>query len=421
MKFLTLIKGIFARIIVGLSGILIARYLSKNDYGLIVSVANIATFFLTASRLGLNEYTVVKAAKAQVSSSKRACIVLMDKLQNSATLLMLLPGLVATLLLIPQETTPWLSIAIFLLVYSRGYIDSIRIGVVGATLQTNGNNQKFVDSQLIFSFAAVLSLAALYLLDLEIIGYLIASLVASLSMFVAGTKIYGGFLNNGKIIKPRLPTRRQFKVGFYGAVLKKSSYFLSEIMAFGYTQGSAIVLISVTSSAEVARYAVIASLIAAGYIIPGVIYQWTLPLLAESTKSKHEYMLKAKKAIGQITIITLPVAAVMASFSTLIIRILLGTKYASSASVLEVMALVYFAHSLCFIPAAVLTSLGQQRKRVQLQMISATIGIGVTATIGATYGGIAAAYGCLVAEIFLLLGYSLQAFKTIENRNWLQA
>ena len=421
MKFFALLKGIFARVIVGISGVLVARQLSKDDYGLIISVANIAALFLTLSRLGLNEYTVVKAAKAQTASSKRAYIALMDKLQNSATLIMLLPGLIATLLLIPKETAPWVATVIFLLVYSRGYIDSLRVGVVSATLQTNGNNQRFVDSQLIFSFAAILSLAALYLLDLEKIGYLSSSLLASLSMYVIGTKIYSSFLNAGAAIKPRLPTPRQFRVGLRGAIFKKSSYFFSEIMAFGYTQGSAIVLISVTSSAEVARYAVIASLIGAGYIIPGVIYQWTLPVLAESTRSKHQYISKAKKAIGQITLITLPIAVVMASFSTLIISILLGTKYASSASVLAVMAMVYFAHSLCFIPAAILTSLGQQRIRVQLQMISATIGIGVTAIIGATYGGISAAYGCLAAEIFLLFGYSLQAFRTIKKRNWVQA
>lgn len=418
MKLFALIKGVLARAIVGISGILIARHLSKDDYGLIVSIATIAAFFLTVSRLGLNEYSVVRAAKAKTSSTKRAYIALMDKLQNSAVLLMLVPGLVATILIVPKEITSVTIIWIFLLVYVRGYVDSQRVGIVSATLQTNGNNQKFVDSQLVFSTAAILSLSALYAFNLEKFGYLTTSLIASLLMYCIGTNAYKMYLNNGAATRPRLPTVRQFKIGMRAAVLKNSSFLLSDIMAFAYTQGCAIVLISVTTSAEVARYSVIASLITAGYIIPGVIYQWTLPLLAESLPSKDIYISRAKKSAIQIASITLPIALTMVIYASLIVHLLLGEKYSSSASVLRLMAIVYFLHSLCFIPAAILTSLGLQRKRLQLQMLSAAAGIGITAIAGASLGGVAAAYACLAAEVILLLGYTTSGYIAIKSREW---
>ncbi|WP_138517309.1 oligosaccharide flippase family protein [Rhodoferax bucti] len=418
MKLFALIKGVLARAIVGISGILIARHLSKDDYGLIVSIATIAAFFLTVSRLGLNEYSIVRAAKARTHSTKRAYITLMDKLQNSTVLLMFVPGLALALLLIPREIASVTVIWIFFLVYARGYIDSQRVGVISATLQTNGNNQKFVDSQLVFSTAAILSLVALYAFNLEKLGYLSTSLIASLLMYCIGTNAYKIYLNNGAATWPRLPTIRQFKIGIRAAVLKNSSYLLSDVMAFAYTQGSAIVLISVTTSAEVARYSVIASLITAGYIIPGVIYQWTLPLLAESLSSKETYLTKAKKSAIQIASIVFPISLTMVIWDSLIVHLLLGEKYRSSASVLSLMAIVYFLHSLCFIPAAILTSLGLQQKRLQLQMLSAAVGISTTAIAGASLGGIAAAYACLAAEVLLLVGYTTSGYIAIKSREW---
>lgn len=417
MKILLLIKGVAARVVVGISGILVARILSKDDYGLVISVASIAALFLTISRLGLNEYTIVKSAKSNIQSLKSSYIESMDRLQNATALILTIPGILLSVFLL-KKNPPVFVCTIFLLVYARGYIDSIRVGTIGATLQTNGNNQKFIDSQLIFSLSAITSLLLLYFLELEITGYLLAAFLGSVVFYLIGTFKYKKEINNKTIAWPHLPSTKEYGRGTNAAIRVNTSYFFSEIMAFAYIQGSAIVLVGVTNSAEVARYAVVASLITAGYIVPGVIYQWTLPLLAETASNHRNFINTLKRSSFQIMVLTTPAALILAIFSSQIIQLLLGPKYASSASVLIVMAAVFLIHSLCFVPAAALTSLGQQNSRVRLQMISATIGIGTTATLGSTMGGIAAAYGCLAAEIFLAIGYITTTIKAVQTTNW---
>ena len=405
MKLLYLVKGVTARVIVGLAGILVARFLSKEDYGLIVSIAALAAFFLTLARLGLNEYVIVRSAGTPLKSLRAAYIQTLDKLQNVSVLLMFIPGLVLSVILFENGSNLVILILFFSAIYARGYIDVIRNGVICADLQSTGNNVVFINAQLVFSLASIAAVGFLYFLHLDSTGYVFVLLIATLVFHLVGVWVAAKHVESKNVLLPKLFSLLFYKYGLSRALFKNKAYFLSELMAFVYTQGNTLALASVSSTTEVARFSVVSSLIMASYIIPGVIYQWSLPRLAALRSDKNGFVKEALRNARQVMLLTVLPGLVVFVISPQIIAILLGEKYSSSAEILRIMTVVFIVHSICFIPAACLTALGKQSERSKIQFVGGVVSLIITTLLGFFQGAYGAATGCLVAELILMVGY----------------
>lgn len=415
MKLLYLVKGVTARVIVGLAGILVARFLSKEDYGLIVSIAALAAFFLTLARLGLNEYAIVRSAGTALKSLRVVYLQTLDKLQNASVLLMFIPGLVLSVILFGNGSNLGLLILFFSAIYARGYIDVIRNGVICADLQSTGKNIVFINAQLIFSLASMAAVGFLYFLHLDSVGYVFVLLATTLVFHFVGVWAAAKHVESKNVLIPKLSSLLFYKYGLSRSLFKNKAYFLSEIMAFVYTQGNTLALASVSSSVEVARFSVVSSLIMASYIIPGVVYQWSLPRLAALRNDKNGFVKEAFRNARQVILLTVLPGVIVFVVSPQIIAVLLGEKYSSSSEILRLMAVVFIVHSICFIPAACLTALGKQSERSKIQFMGGMVGIIITTLLGIFQGAYGAAIGCLVAELILMVGYIKTAKMAINN------
>lgn len=415
MKLLYLVKGVTARVIVGLAGILVARFLSKEDYGLIVSIAALAAFFLTLARLGLNEYVIVRSAGTTLKSLRVVYLQTLDKLQNASVLLMFIPGLVLSVILFGNGNNLGILVLFFSAIYARGYIDVIRNGVICADLQSTGNNVVFINAQLIFALASMAAVGFLYFLHLDSVGYVFVLLATTLVFHFFGVWAAAKYVESKNVLFPKLSSLFFYKYGLSRSFFKNKAYFLSEIMAFVYTQGNTLALASVSSSVEVARFSVVSSLIMASYIIPGVVYQWSLPRLAALRNDKSSFVKEAFRNARQVILLTVLPGVIVFIVSPQIISVLLGEKYSSSAEILRIMAVVFVVHSICFIPAACLTALGKQSARSKIQFMGGMVGIIITTLLGIFQGAYGAAIGCLVAELILMVGYVKTAKMAINK------
>jgi O-antigen/teichoic acid export membrane protein len=86
--------------------------------------------------------------------------------------------------------------------------------------------------------------------------------------------------------------------------------------------------------------------------------------------------------------------------------LLLGTAYAGSQEILQILSIILFIHSLTFGVAAILVATNQQTKRSIIQAIAVVINIGLNFLVIERWGIIGVAWVFVLTEIVLLLGYT---------------
>lgn len=416
MNWIILAKGVLAKILLGLSGIFLARLFTKQEYGLLVSISSIVTFTLIICRLGLQEKILISASASKNTSIRNALIRRLDIFQTSLALLMMVPACLISNLLVKTEFTYQVVSIFFLLIYLKGFIELTRTGILATDLQASLKNNHFTNLQLIMALGATASTLATYLLKYKIYGYIFTSTAFSCIFYALSVQAIKKHLSTTKLLSIKLVGKNLFVITFKSALVRDRHYLISDITSYLYAQGGALLLILLTSSSEVASYSVVSALIVAGYIVPGAIYQWSLSTLSALKSNKDRFLNEARKLFMQIAMLCIPPGIFLYFFSNWCIAILFGDKYSSSALILKYLAFVFILHSLCFIPAACLSVLGAQKYRSRIQVISAIIGTITTLLLASSLGGLAAAIGALLGEIFLFTGYisaTYYAFKRL--------
>ena len=221
------------------------------------------------------------------------------------------------------------------------------------------------------------------------------------------------------VVRPQLSA---FNTPSGFSVLKMAiPYGLSDFLVLIYMQADVTLLTIMRGSEAAGLYSPASGLINALFIIPSSIYQLTIPILAREFKT-NSYL--SRRSIQRLSVGFLVLGIILALgvglFGGLIIRFLLGPKFYITSSLLTILSPLLFIKSLGFAWAAILVTVGWQKRRLIPQAISAISNVILNILTIPLFGltGVAMVY--LISEIILSAGYgglALNLYHKIRGAN----
>ncbi len=187
-----------------------------------------------------------------------------------------------------------------------------------------------------------------------------------------------------------------------------SSDFLAMI-----TMRADVVIISITiGKTATGLYSPAVGLVNMAFLAPMAIYMVMLPVL--SNLYKHNPQQAQKTSIRTIFLsLTIGVGLTLIFFfGAPLLPILLGPSYTDSVSALKILSLVLLFKCGSFAFVTIMVATNQQAKRIQIQVIAATINIILNFLIVFKYGINGVAFVYVITEIILFVGYSWYVWRT---------
>ncbi len=183
-------------------------------------------------------------------------------------------------------------------------------------------------------------------------------------------------------------------------------FALSDLFTSVYVQADTTIAAVVLSKEAVGLYAPASSLVNALFVIPSAWYFVTVPILIRVLKTK-------RRSIGGILGFTVMSFAVIGGvlglgtwfISPLVPKFMLGESFAESGLLIAILSPIIFLKSCSFALAAILVSVGWQKRRVYVQALSAITNVILNLALIHHFGvkGIAVVY--VVSETLLMFGY----------------
>lgn len=143
-----------------------------------------------------------------------------------------------------------------------------------------------------------------------------------------------------------------------------------------------------------------------------------MPVLSElHSEGETQHMRRTYEVVTKwIALATFPLFIVMGLFPTTVISITFGSKYASGAVALAVLATGFFSHVLAGFNGATLTSIGRTRQIMYANTVTAVVNVALNLALIPAYGVLGAATATAVAYITLnvILSYQLHELSGIH-------
>lgn len=119
-----------------------------------------------------------------------------------------------------------------------------------------------------------------------------------------------------------------------------------------------------------------------------------MPALSRIQGDPKKYLAYYKKLVSLLAFISMPLAVLLAIFSTPVIRLLLGEQWLDASNIFKVLAITAFIQPVASTRGLVLISLGQSQRYFKWGLFNALLVV-FSFTVGIRWGaiGVAAAYG----------------------------
>jgi len=391
-----MLSNIFSKCLLGLSGILLARVLTKTDFGFLKTTITFTGLCGIFVNFGLNDFFLFEFSKEKNDKLLR------KTLQNYLALYLIFFPLALVFYVFLYSK----GVIFFFAFYIKSFFDWV-VDIIKRYFQSynlfNIVSLLTIISTLLISFPAIY----IYIVKQSLNLYIFLLIISSFLLFLISLYIYFSISKNLNILSlPKLDLK----------ILKKSyPFFLSSLMSYIYMQSDILMLSFMKGTMEVSRYAVVSTLIFYAYLFPSLIYNYFLPMLVDffSRKQKKYILSTVKKFIFLIFLFILPIVLTLFIFSTDILKILYKYKYIDSSNILKLLSIVFFFHSFCFVFGAILTASGNQILRSKLQFFAAILNIILNILFIPKYGAEGAASATAITEIFIFLFYFYTSIKIL--------
>jgi len=371
-------SNFISKFILGLSGILLARFLTKEDFGLLKTITAFVGLIGIFVNFGLNDFLLFEASKNKISGFERK--------------------IVGNYLLLYTILFP-ISLVSYFCIYSKGLFIMV---IFYLKLLLDWVSDTIIRALLIFVNAILLFLPVVYLYiskgGLE--KYITSLLFVSFISCIIYIFVYNQY-NQKEGIKNLISLPRMDKK----ILMSSFPFFVSGLMAYVYMQSDILMLSFMKGTVEVGRYAVATTLIFAAYLLPTVLYNYFLPKLAAAFGERKKLNYFYSQFIILTLVLTLPLAVLLFVFSEEILRFVYTYKYVDSRYILKILAIVFFFHSLCFVFGAVITASGNQSLRSKIQILAAITNVLLNIIFIPLYGAEGAAFTTAMTEVIIFSLY----------------
>jgi O-antigen/teichoic acid export membrane protein len=200
-------------------------------------------------------------------------------------------------------------------------------------------------------------------------------------------------------IRPKLGTMRR--------ILKEAfPYAASEFLAWTSMRLDVLIVAMILGEVAVGLYSPAVGLANALFIIPAAVYAVILPVLSNLFASHvDQAWLTAKRSLWLLIVLGAGLSVALYLLAGPLVS-LLGTSFAGSQEILQILSVILFIHSISFGMAAILVAVNEQAKRTVVQAIAVAIN-GVFNLLAVSVLGIrGAAYVYVLTEVVLAGGYT---------------
>ena len=399
-------SNIISKVLTGIGGILLARYFSKSDFGVLTTINSFLMIILILIQIGLPNYILLQASK-----NKDLLFELYTKALVAIVGLYFISSLSLPLYYFLYDGE---GIDLYSILYVKAFIDILTLTFLNIYLQVTN---RFLALSVLSMLAGLFSIASVLIvmyLKLTLFHYIVLSaLLSGLATF-----ILGGYFYKRQAWKMTL-LWHEIHFSFDWSLVKKArTFFVSSIMIYIYTKSDILMLSWMQDFTEVARYGAVASIIFAAYLIPSSFYNYFLPKL---TSSFHNNDLnKIRIILIEFCAITfmavIPIFIFLYFFAEPFLEYIFTDKYSDSAKILQLLGIVFLFHSFCFITGAILTASDQQNIRTKIQLIAAVVNIVLNVIFIYLYAAEGAAFTTALCEVVIFSMYSYYSYKTLNAR-----
>ena len=267
----------------------------------------------------------------------------------------------------------------------------------------NRNIKKYSTYLLVSRFAKLALVIILVVLGVHDINIFMASR-AFVSMAMLITILYD--------VRPEIKLKGEGKT----ILSEARPYSLSELLAIVYTQADVTLLNLLRGGTEVGLYSPALNLITALFVIPNAIFTFTIPTLTEYYKQKKaEFVNTSKKLIIFLSLIGAVLTILVAIASQSLSVFLLGDSYLQTGELLLHLSPLLLIKSIEFGLVLVITSTGNQQKRIIPQLCVAILNIVFNVYFISKFGAGGAATSFILSETVLLFCYWFVASKILRT------
>lgn len=382
-----IISNVFIRLLSALSMLLIARYLSQEDYGIFSIGMSLYGIFIFLSDMGTTSTILRDGTKSNVNINKLFSNLLLFKLISSFTIIFI----IIIFLSILYSGKVYVSIILLL---SFALLGNAFISSSSLYYQVQ---QKMKYTAIILglnSLANALSLILSYYLNLSIV---LVCFFYGLSSFLVGILIL-------LFLKKKFTFKNNFNFDFLKGI---NTFAVGGFITIFIPQIGTLILEKVSSLTEVGIFSAAVKIPLLLYQIPGIIATAFYP---ELFKLYNDKMYDRHQKLNNIQIRIMGYLGIMMFipvylYAEDIIQTFLGYKWLNATSSLKILSMLILLQSLSYPLADNLTTSGKQKKRTKVLIIGFIIGLISHGLLGKEYGNLGASVASVLIDFCLFIGY----------------
>ena len=377
-----------------LVGIIVARYLGPERYGLMNYVISYVFLFQTFSVLGLDQIEVREIAKGTVSSQKILGTAFGTRIISS----LLFVGLsIITSLILDADIYTTQLIAIYSLTIVMNSFNVIR-NYFFAIVQ----NEYVVKSEIARTAIGIVIKLALLLFN------------ANLTWFMVAYALDGALLSFGYITAYRVKIGHlrewTFDAYYMRQLLKESLPLrLTGVAVIVYQRIDQVMIGQMVNKEALGYFSVSSRFVEILIFIPLILAQTITPILVKAReKSQNDYKTKAQQFMNMTVWLSLISAILTSCVSYWLVKLTFGQAYLPAVPVLQIMTFKSAAVALSTTAGAMLITEGLQRYAIFRDSMGCAVSIILNYLFLPYYGIIAAAFVSIVSTV--AAGYIADAF-----------
>lgn len=380
-----------------LSLIIVARSVSKLEYGQYLAVFSLSTLTVVLPSFGIDSWmlTQSRAISDYGRDFWQRCLRL-----RSIALAIWFAALAAFTFFLPVETFPPQLMIV------------VMVGVAGDSIAMMAfafmrGDDKHTQVTLLQALSATLLLAVTLLLPLQpgrILLFAMARTVLSV-LIVFGISI-------GLVVRLRQAAR--YPVSDRGILNGSRDFLVTDMSAVVYGKADISLLSLLAGAVATSVYGPAVNLLMITIIPARALYFFTVPRLTQAREQSYRLFRRQSKiqfwiqaAGGALLSILLFLGA------SLVVSLVFGVAYLDSVPVLQILSVITFLRAINFALAAPLIAGGHQAKRARVQVVAAVFNIAANIVVIPVWGVYGVAFVYILTEILLAIGYVYLAWRML--------
>lgn len=315
-KVISVLNGLFV-------GIIIARYLGPEEFGLMSYVISIVTVFSVISSFGLDNIEIRELSKKNINK---------EDILGTSFILRVILGIITILvvviyLIVSNEDA---EIIVLVLIYSITIL-LLPFNIIKNYYISIAKNEFIAKSEIVRHIVSAIIKIIMLMFHAPLFAFIISGVVDVVFVCIGYIYLYNNQIGS-------------FKKWKYNVLLaKKLLYeslplFLSAIAVVVYQQIDQIIIGNILTKTEVGYYSTAVKITDLFFFLPVILVQTITPFLVRlKERDLENYLFVREKFVGLIVWVSVIISVFVSFLSSELIHLTFGNKYVMSIPVLEIL------------------------------------------------------------------------------------